>query len=73
MTNTEPSFLSLGRGFQIFTKYHIAALTNIINRNTKIRCCQALFSVNCWLANWSKKVIDEIQFNLQLLYPAVMN
>ncbi len=35
--------------------------------NTEIRRCQTLFSVNCGLANWSKKVIGEIQFNLQLL------
>ncbi len=42
-------------------------ITNISDRNTEMRCCQTLFSVNGWLANWSKKVIIEIQFNLQLL------
>ncbi len=39
-------------------------ITNISNRNTEVHCCQTLFSVNCWLANKSKKVIGEIQFNL---------
>ncbi len=48
-------------------------ITNISNRNTETRCCQTLFSVNCWLANWSEKVIGEIQFKLQLLYLAVKN
>ncbi len=42
-------------------------ITNISNRNTRMHYCQALFSVNCWLAKWSKEVIGEIQFNLQLL------
>ncbi len=43
-------------------------ITNMSNRNMEMLCCcQTLFSVNCWLANWSKKVIGEIQFNLQLL------
>ncbi len=37
------------------------------NRNKKMRCCQTLFSVNCFLADWTKKIIGEIQFNLQLL------
>ncbi len=31
-------------------------ITNISNTNKKIHCCQTLFSVNCWLANWSKEV-----------------
>ncbi len=44
-------------------------IPSISNRNTEMRCCQTLFSVNCWLPNWSKEVIGEIQFNLQLLYP----
>ncbi len=42
-------------------------ITNISNRNSEMRCCQILFTVNGWLANWSKKVIGEIQFNVQLL------
>ncbi len=42
-------------------------ITNINNRNTEMRCSQTLFSVNCQLANWSRKLLCEIQFNLQLL------
>ncbi len=41
-------------------------ITNVSNRNTEMHCCQILFSVHCWLANCSTKVIGEIQFNLQL-------
>ncbi len=50
-------------------KKSLLALYNrdISNRNTKMRCCLTLFSVNCSSANWSKKVIGEIQLNLQLL------
>ncbi len=41
--------------------------TNISYRNMEIRGCDTLFSVNCWLGKWSKKVIGEIQFNFQSL------
>ncbi len=70
-------FLIKSNGFspQIFTlsykfkthasKYH-KMITNISNRNTRMRCCQTLFAVNCWLADWSKEVVGEIQFKLQL-------
>ncbi len=42
------------------------SIANISNRKTRMRCCPTLFSINCWLANWSKEVIGEMQFNLRL-------
>ncbi len=38
-------------------------ITNISNRNTRMRRCQTLFSINCCLATRSEEVICEIQFN----------
>ncbi len=56
--------------YRMNLKYMLAnnhkMITNISNRNTRVRCCQTLFSINCWLANWSKEVIGEIPFNQQL-------